>query len=522
MLSSLFVLTSLLQLSAPGSALGIIVRPLFFESLAQSLSKSDKGIEVNTCVRGISLVGHLKIKLQTPRFTPVPPSSLRLTFPVQDFQFDGVIARNCEEKNLPHRVLFTQGPMSVDVDVFGDRIATATPTQKDVLVAIDSTHSGRSQLTPDVKLWNLTTGNQLTNLQDFLSDDQAPNPTAQGPLPPLWGQLRESLSEMISQMIRKRLSGLFLVQSVSRFTEESPIWRKGPVFQQGGMTIELEGDPLGAGSALFTMSPYSKGGAEVTSRGLEVYAEARFLKPEDTKSILGDKAKIEDVTELENRLKEQLGNVRHWNPLPARLPSLPESDSEISLAVPISLVNEALQTVYREGLLRFKTTIHLGKQTQGILTPEAPEVQTIVRIAPQTAPQVSFAANRPMLQIRDYVLDLGTWIEDRLIPSSRIKTDSSILGDLGLGPDTVNLVLDPRSFNLTIGDLSGRMTAPQREVLQRLAQGLWKNFLNQYSNLALFKNIVSFDDAQIQIVRTEVNDTVILLHANLIWGQIRL
>ncbi|HND85633.1 MAG TPA: hypothetical protein PLU50_07480, partial [Pseudobdellovibrionaceae bacterium] len=385
------------------------------------------------------------------------------------------------------------------------------------LIDVDPNGTSTAFFRPEFKLYEAATQTEMQNIQSVIADQQSLRDS-------LWTELRNVFQSKFSHWISDRLRGFIVVQSIASLMEDSPVWKKGPILSRGGLTIEMDGPPVSKRQTLFCSAPFKTNSTFLSQTGLEIYTHARFLSEDDLRVMHGDHFKLMGLTDLELNSRKYLSNPDHWMEGLFSRPQLAPIAADLSLMVPTSLINDALQTIYREGLLRFRTTIQLGKQTQGIITPDAPEVATVVGISPLSAPKISFIAQKPILQIVDYALDISTAIEDRLIPSSRILTNASLVSGLKLDPltQTVNLKVEPNSFRMTLRDLTGRLSPEQIDIFQRLANGLWRDFLSKYSDLVLFPSVISTQQAELQIVGLEFPDSMVVLHFNVNWGKISL
>jgi len=506
---SLIFATSLCSLSLTAqdkepSTLGVVIRPLLFQNAIQHLNKESVVFPIDRSLGSFKIRGNLGFKLTEPLWEAHPSNILYLQTEMKDLQARGHLIHQDGTDYVISVSLASVG-IRLAIDPMG--ISTRGPNTNLIEVQlIDGTQSPlklslskEGDSTPFNELLSLT---EINSLQVLVLDE-----------------LRKAIDKQFSDWIFDRLRGSVMVEALSTVMKDSPLWKEGPVFTKGGMTIEMDGPPVSQRDTIFASYPFLRDNVFVTNTSVEIYSRATFVQPNFVSNLLGARSSSLPIDQLVSEISEKLKDPQRWDNAPFTRPKIPPAQSELSLVVSSALVNEALNTFYRKGLLRFKTRSSLTETPQGLLAKDAPAIYSIVGISPLSAPEISFEPDRTHLRIKDYSLDISTEIEDRLIPSSRVVTNASVYADLILdsSTQTINLKLEPETFQMTLADLSNRLNVDQMDVFEAVADRLWKEFLNTYSNLVLFAAPVETQKAGIKMVGIDVSRSTILLHVNLDW-----
>ncbi len=489
------------------STLGVVIRPLFFQNAAKFLNTKPVVFPLDRPFGSFTVRGNLSFKLGEPLWDAHPSNILYLQTSIQNLLARGFLIHSSGSQYLLNvsldsvivrlaidpKGISTRGPNTNLVDVF-----FVDGTQSPIKLSL----SKEGDPTPFNEILSLA---EMHSLQVLVMDE-----------------LRKAIDSQFSDWIFDRLRGSVMVEALSRVMKDSPLWKEGPVFTKGGMTIEMDGPPVSERETIFASYPFLRDNVFVTNSSVEIYSRATFVQPSFVTSLLGTRATSLSVDQLVTEVADKLKDPQTWDNAPFTPPKIPPAQSELSLVVSSALVNEALNTFYKKGLLRFKTRSSLVDSPQGLLASGAPPIYSIVGISPLSAPEISFEPDRAHLRIKDYSLDLSTEIEDRLIPSSRVVTNADVFADLVVDPSTqtVNLQLEPGTFQMTLEDLSHQLNADQMDVFEAVADRLWKEFLNTYSSLVLFAAPLETQKAGIKMVGIDVSRSTILLHVNLDWESL--
>jgi hypothetical protein len=328
----------------------------------------------------------------------------------------------------------------------------------------------------------------------------------------------------LTQYFQETIFGLGYGELLSKATPLSPLWRQGPLFQKNAVTLELAEPTARQREIAFAFHRFAENGIVATTDHLEFYVNARFLTHDLFGSLTGLNTNFTDSETLLNRSMDYLKNNPAHFAADWRRPQFAKSEYELSLVIPKSLTDLALSTVYKEGLTRFRFKLNVGQTTKALLSEEAPEAYMVVNINPNQAPKLDFDADRLQLDISDYSLDLGTFIEDRIIPQTSLKTRTNISAELTVDNTAqyLNLQLKPETFQIDLEDPKGRLNEKERAVFKEVSQNVWKEFLNSYSELNLFKTVINTERAPIIIKNVQVSGKNILLDLDVDWTKSKL
>ena len=489
-----------------GYPLGIVIRPPFFTHLVQQLNRREKPFSYNFCFYNDTFVeGHLTAKLGEPLWFSTPSNELLLETHLIQAVFTGSLRSGCQNpspKSKPFTVTLHNALVQGSLDPNQMKIRISRNFLQETVKALDIQLSNTEQLTA------------LLN--------QIPYKTA------LVESVVSAAEAKISEWFQERLRGLTLLQPVTEFLQDSPFWGRGEPVETGPMKLELRSKPSYQKIA-FGFFPFSKNAGTVDNRALQFYLHASFFNLYDLMKTYGLNPKTEDEATLHQVAKAELPKIMVWQEA-FQHPALDPSSSELSLVVPVTLINEALTTIYREGLLRFRSSIHIGKQTQGMLAKEAHDVLAIISIDPSTAPRISFRAEKMRAEIQDYSLSIGSYLEDRVIPTATLQTDAACYASIVVDNNarTINLKLEPDTFSLTLKEVKQRFQknndelSPQQVIdhWERMAYGLWKYFLKDTPSLVLFPSVIETTMLPLTITDIRINGEQLLLHVNVNWEDI--
>lgn len=335
--------------------------------------------------------------------------------------------------------------------------------------------------------------------------------------------LKEGGSKLTSYF-QETIYGLGYGEYLSKSTPLSPLWKQGPLFQRDALTLELAEPTSRQREIAFAFHRFKESGIVATTSQLELYVNALFLTHDLMQTITGLNT---DFTDPDTLLAQTLFKLKS---MPAsfspewRRPQLAKSNAELSVIIPKSLINLALTTVYKEGLLRFRTKLDLSRTTRKYLTNSAPESLLVVNINPNQAPTLDFDADRLQLDVSNYSLDIGSYIEDRIIPQTSLTTRTNISAELAIDNSAqyLNLQLKPSTFQIDLQDPRGRITDDEKAVYKEVSQNLWREFLTTYSELNLFKTVINTERAPIKVMTVRVSGENVLLDMNVDWSKAKL
>jgi hypothetical protein len=485
--------------------LGVVLRPRFFEGLQSFLAQRVNQTPFVYEWGSLKWTGSISMTVGETRWEPMRPGG------------DLGLAASVKELKLTSTLSTSKGDYQISVDghpfiaqLVIDLEALYRQSPGRDFAQIDDQDQALQAFAPLVEVIRKSDESHMTSVEKLVA------------LKSLhafaYDLVRSHLQSELTEWIRSRLDGLVYAESLSRLMQGHPLWREGPILERGGLTLEMDGPPLSERMAIFSISPLAQSAYRVMPTGLEIFADARFLSTLELEEKMGPELSEMSLSQTVGKLRQSLAAPESWREIEFEWPTSQQVDAELTLILPTALINQALQTFYREGLLRFRTTLHLGSQVQGIITPDAPDVSTVVSIHPNTAPTISYEADKTLLRVSNYSLDISTLIEDRLIPSTRIQTSADVFASIVLenreGDTTVNLKVDAETFEMTLTDLTGRMSKQQKDIFMRVARNLWKDFLGSYSNLTLFSSVIQFKEASLEVVGINTTPEAVLLHVN--------
>lgn len=489
----------------PVHALGVVIRPVFFERVMNHFNRTKNKVDLSFCVEGLHVTTSLTVQLDSPRWRATDSNVLVLDSKIASLQADGSVYDRCPPSNgsvnlQPVGALLTRfsatikqlplkvwvNPKDLSVKIHRNFLADETPELSFVFDDKPKLSHFISEPAFQDSLINFFTGVVEANLGNWLKD---------------------------------HFRGLVQLQSVDEVMKDNPLWGKAPLINKGAITLEMAEPASSKPFTTFAFYPFASDSVFVRPDRLELYLNSSFLHVEDLQSI--SPSKTSNLNNLIAEAATYYAQPENWRKEKFERPYLPAADSELNLVVPTSLINEALENIYRDGLLRFRAKIDLGVQTKGIITDQSPEVLTTVNISPLVAPSITFETNRFKLEVKNYTLDIGTFIEDRTIPATKILTHASISASLRIDNEkqTVNLLLDPSTFELELQDSNGRLKPEEVQIFRDLAAGLWKDFITAYSDMVVFPAIIKTSDAPLVITGVAMNENNVLLNLNVQWEK---
>jgi hypothetical protein len=145
------------------------------------------------------------------------------------------------------------------------------------------------------------------------------------------------------------------------------------------------------------------------------------------------------------------------------------------------------------------------------------DVATVLTIKPDAAPSVNFLADQFKLEVKDYVMDVGTYIEDRIIPQSQIASHITLSAHLEVDAkkEKIKLLLNPEDLLLDLNDLKNRLGAEEINFFKGVANGVWKDFLRKNSDLYLLPLVFRPEGLNVAVRQTKLDGKNIVLDLDL-------
>ncbi len=313
----------------------------------------------------------------------------------------------------------------------------------------------------------------------------------------IMSELVDNMSKFLTLWVRERLRNLVFSQSAFQVMEDQSLWQSGVLIEKGAIRLELLDAAPAQKGMTFAFYPRTQGSLLATQDAVQFFFNALLLNGSQVGALLSQKN-----YSLQSRSPLQLAEdfssyLQHYYPeLPQTQvppPTLNRSQSDMTLFLHQNLTNATLNLFYREGLLRFRATVDVGNSTMGIIADKAYDISTVISISPRSAPEVTFDQNLFRLNISGYRMNLGTWIEDRIIPSTEIEADVSVAAHLTVNSAKSSVMLEilPDDFLLSLKELKGRMSSEDVDFFKTLANKVWIDYLHKNSELPLLPFLVN-------------------------------
>ena len=487
--------------------LGVVFRPAFFRHFLEAFNQQNQSIDIDKCLDedwNISLAGKLSADISLPSFTP-KSRSLALETQILNLNFKGQIYQGCSP--YPTRPL--SGPFTLDLDCAHFKFFISP---EDLSLKIEK--EDLRALSKNIKL-HLSASEKISEVLNRIPWQES-----------VVTAIVKQIENRFSNEVHDKLRGLIFLQSIYDATADSAIWKEGPILQRGALTLELAPGTKEQRDILFGFVPFAKNSLTVSPVGVEFYVNALFLTHDHLKS-LADLAPLKmqkNISQLD-LTKSALAQSPSWLPSTYLPVSVPEkSESEISTILPGSLINEAFNTVYKARLLGFFAKNNLAEQTKNLVAENAPPVYQVIKMNPKAAPKIYFQPDRLQLEVKDYSLEVGTYIEDRMIPSTQVSADAKVSVTLKIDNKTqmLNIVLLPDTFEVSLKDLKNRLGTKEIEIFKKVAEGLWGDFIKANPELALFPTVIESEKAPVEISNISVQGENLLLDMNVDWEKSKL
>jgi hypothetical protein len=488
--------------------LGMAIHPTFFQHLIEYLNENHHSFDIEQCLKpsaDLQIRGKLSATWSLPKFQSGSGNFLSLETQVSDFRFEGQILDSCGVNSKPLTPIFSLSLDKASLKFY------LSPENMNLQIEKDTLLATAAALKPSI-------GNfpKISKLTDTVSWKEA-----------LLAALMDRIELNVSNQVREKLRGLVFLQSLYEVTKNSQLsslWKEGPIFKHGALTLELDQASEKQKEILFGFVPFAKNSLIASPNGLEFYVNALFLNHDHLTNLTGFNVSKADPALVLSKTRSVLLDIPSWLPSSYQRAELPEVTSEMNMVLPSSLINEAFDTVYRERLLGFTAKINLAEQTRDLVAEGAPEVYQLIRMSPQTAPKIHFQPDRLQLEISDYALEIGTFMENRLIPSTQVTAHATVSVTLKVDnqAQTLNLALLPDTFQVTLKDNKNRLVANDLDVFKRVAEGLWQDFIKTNSELVLFPTVLQSAKAPVRISQVRVSGETLLLDMDVDWKSVKL
>lgn len=332
-----------------------------------------------------------------------------------------------------------------------------------------------------------------------------------------WG-LASELTKLLSAYLTSTLRGLSYIEFAGQLLSDNPLFNEGPILKKGGIQIELAAPHPKQKFLTLSFMPFKTPAAFVRPEGFELYFNANIFTFDEVSFLTGLNPLEEKSQAVLNRAQSFLLDPSQQALPQFDRPAIKSVPADLSLIIPTSLIDEALSQIYRERLLSFRLTTDIGRLTKGVIANQNLDVGLAITISPQSTPQIKFSANTFQLEVKDYFMDIGTEIEDRLIPSTQIANAIRVAASMRVDADhkTVNMVLNPNAFEIQIEDTKKRLSENDLSFLKKIAVSTWTEFLKSYSEFVLFPTVINPKDLQFEIRNISLQGNFVLLDLNLI------
>jgi hypothetical protein len=495
----LFAVNKTPLLDAATQPLGVIIRPSFFSRFATAFNQ-DSQIRMDDCIGGRQIRGRITGQADEPRWVSSHQTKALLSLSFQELKFEGAIFLTCaarEEDRIDLELALTE-PASIQyrIDFFNFDVAAM---EKDLPLVRDKLkpHFPRA---PEIDL-ALQVKSIKSSLVRLASD---------------------SFNKFLGSWLEERLRGLAYAQSINELFETSDFWNEEIEIDQGAISLRNTAAGIEKDDLAFAFFPRSTDSVFVSTNQIEVYVNALFMDSEQIDRVMGkNRGNTLKSRQLTEQLKATVARqILAQDAVFRRPPLFPQDTGDLSLVLTEGLINEALRRVYQENLADFTTKIRMGRQVKGLITKEEQDVSVMVSLGSHSAPKIVFEPNQLKLKVSDYFLRLGTFLEDRLIPSTEIQAAVEISAALKVDfpSESVNLLVSPKTFEIGLSEetqFSKKLSPKELRLMERLAKEIWEVFFSTYQELLLFPTLLETTQVNFKIADIEVQDELIFIHLNL-------
>lgn len=487
---------------------GIIIRKSVLSKLVDTVNQHPQAFEIDQCFEGFGNIGQWTVraeftpKLSAPNWIARPQQAVLLQARLDEFTAKGKILEGChppkENANSPFidfqvTLKKNSGPLPISVWFYPESFS------------IDVSSHILTQVADQVELTTTQLGsfNRELNLSYFKLS--------------ILSLVAEMGGKAFGDWLQYRLRGLAYAESLGEILTNPERPERFLRFQEGPLEIIHSYEHLDRLELAFAVFPRVTDFISISQNALEFYFNALFLNSQELGSLDPSQANLPFSAQVRGLRSGLIRNLP-FTDAPFSPPPIPFHSSDFSLVLTEDLVNEALEKIYREDLLSFTTSIDLGQSTQGLINPELADIKVRLDLASRAAPQLKFQADRLNLNVSDYVLRLGTALEDRLIPSTQIEVGVNLSAELGFDSrrQNITLVMDPTSFAISLKERPGKRLRKLKDddlvILKDLAEGFWRKFFETFPELALFSPVFESENALIEARGVQVHDRLIMMH----------
>lgn len=502
LISSLFFVSGFAWASTHD--ISVFLRPRLVDSLIEIYNTSQSPFHIDSCLENqwqpLRVQADVQAKLGQAQWTA--PDSLenqylKIDFPVQSLQVDAGLQIGCDDPmaaRIPFRASLTQ-PLRLELGVEPQsgpqlRIAIAEKSIRDLIDSLKI-------LSPESPRFEALLQEKALRTQLALA-------------------VRRFLQDRLTSWTNEMFRGLVFAQSIPDLLLQSSVWSGGIAVQKGSLILSNAAPAIHRKQLYFGFYPQGQNYCEIIPEGIAFFAEAQFLGEDELKTRFGSRWSEVKTQEIKDELLDELDRASKKSQK-----TFPAAEADFTLTFPESLINDALKRIYLEDLLRFDTRLKFGEQIQGKLTKNTEDLDIRVELGSETIPQIKFLSNALELTVRDYFLKIGTWMEDRLIPSSELTADVNVQARFIVDNQkkTLNLALDPESFQIKLQEKQRPSMSFDEDSLQLLAEvaeDVWVSFFSEYQDLTLFPSLIETDILDLEIVKTELWNGNVLAHINFV------
>jgi len=486
--------------------LGVIIRQKFLDQIIDNYNHN-RSVQIQRCIDNWQLNAKIDAPISDLSWQAIENKELIVNLEVQKIQIDGHFVPNCQNPDVSKAVDFhISSNASLPLKIW--------LTPKTLSVRIDDL--SLAALTKNLKF----DSKNAPHISQILNNSEIKEALMQ--------LVGTSLNNQLSQWARERLRGLvYYGESIKSLFAKSDVWKGGVQIEKGAIQLKNTASALEDKELAFAFYPRENGSLFMNQNQIEFYVNATFLTGEQIHKVLGDKNNLVKNQDLIEQLTKHMKDFPLSKDAEFKRPQIPHSNADVSLLLTQGLINEALRSIYQENLADFTTSINVGDQVKGLITKEDSNLSIRIELGSNKVPQLVFESNQLNLKVFDYFFRIGTWIEDRLIPSTEIQANVNISAGLKIDSpaQTVNLLVSPDTFNIKFseqGKFERKLTSKDLELLENIANQIWRTFFKNYPELILFPTVFETSKLQLHIQDIEVQNEMILLHMNLDESNIHL
>ncbi len=523
-LSSLILMFSMPLHAAPLKSfpVGVVVRKGVLTKIVQLINSRKEAFDLSYCVEDTPEIGtwsirlQFKVQLQNPDWHNVNSQNLLLTSELKHFQGSGSVYTGCKLLSVEGRseeLVFDETRRFANFKI--QKLEGSAPPP--LLVWFDpgsfiakSDYHSIVQVTKslEVEIERLPILSQAANKEMIKNSVLT------------W--VAELGGRAFGSWLQQQLRGMSYVENLEDLLNSYRGRKESITFEHGPLKMERLLQEL---RLAFAVYPRTHESLFLNNNGVEFYFNALLLNDDDLDSLEATSSLHRAGTLLFNDRVEALRTWLESGARPAEAeferPNFPEHSSDFSMFLTEGLVNHTMDRMYRQDLLNFKTTLDMGRSTHGLIAKEIADVRFRLDLGSRKAPQMKFEADRLNLHVADYILSLGTEIEDRIIPATHVLTTVDLSADLTFDTESkkISLVMEPESFSIQLEEMNGRrrrrLEQEDLDLVENVAQTFWQKYFANYPKLTLFRPVFEVENATIRPVDLRVRDGMILMDFSL-------